>query len=729
MSLPFNQLYEFGEFRLDAREKILLRGDEPVELTPKGFELLCILVENHGRLLEKEELMEKIWSDSFVEESNLTFNIRQLRVILGDDAQYPKYIKTVRRHGYRFIADVRRVAGETPARIKNGTERAVPLHEPSPNEKTTAPETKKPGLPVLVVFAGFLVIALGAGAWYVRSVFRSGQGLLTTPFTAEKLSSNGKSNFTALSPDGKNLVYTNRAPNETESLWLRRLDTGENVELIPAVEAAHFDLEFSPDSGTLYYSVVPWQPGEPSGIYRISIRGGAPEKIADDIFGRLGISPDGARVTYNRCPRRQDENCSLYIADADGKNERKLVTRASPIYVGDSDFSPDGKRLAFAVGQARNKANEFGVWTIDLETGAEKELTSDKFYLITSLSWLPGNGGLLLTAFKFPDNNFRIWQLPEDGEAIALTKVSESYTFLSTDKEASQTAVIQMEENYRVRLVDFDNPSNIRFLADGGTAAFAPSGKVFYSSTMSGNHEIWTINPDGTNRRQLTNSKDEEYYPIVSPDGTALYFTSTRSGAAQVWRMKTDGTEQTQITRETGGYPLSITTNGEWLYYLHGIDRTLWRVSLNTGEEQLVLNKQNWLGFGRMQNWLGFGVSPDGTLAAYPEKQGDETVLIVAQIPGGQTVKTFRLPDKNMVLQQIGWMPDGSSPLYVSIDQNFENVILWKQPLGETTPRQIAALGNYAVSGYTLPVSPDGKTFAAVEQEIFSDVVLLKGLR
>ena len=110
MSLAVNHLYEFGEFRLDTREKILTRGGEPLELTPKGFELLSLLVENQGRLLGKDELMDKIWADSFVEEGNLTFNIRQLRKLLGDDAHRPKYIKTVRRHGYRFIAEVNPVS-------------------------------------------------------------------------------------------------------------------------------------------------------------------------------------------------------------------------------------------------------------------------------------------------------------------------------------------------------------------------------------------------------------------------------------------------------------------------------------------------------------------------------------------------------------------------------------------------------------------------------------------
>ena len=729
MSLPFNQIYEFGEFRLDPQERILTRAGEPVEITPKGFELLSLFVENHGRLLGKDELMDKIWADSFVDESNLTFTIRQLRVILGDDAHDPKYIKTVRRHGYRFIAEVRPSEKSPKLQTENLAAPGVHSREASPDEQATAPQNKKTRSRALLVSAFFLVIALGTGAWLTRRIFWPQATVLTAQFSAEKLSTNGKVNFAALSPDGKNLVYTNRAPNETEGIWLRRLETGENVELIPAAEANHYDLEFSPDGETLYFSAVPWQSGEQSGIFRVSLAGGAPQIIAAEVFGRIGISPDGARVTYNRCLRRDDEYCSLYIADADGKNERKLVTRAAPFYVGDSDFSPDGKRLAFTVGQARNKANEFGVWMLDLETGAESEFTPDKFYLITSLSWLPDASGLLLTAFKFPDNNFRIWQIPAGGEGAALTKVSESYTFLSTDQKANRIAAVQNKENYHLRLVDFANPSDIRFLADGGTAAFAPDGKVFFSSTMSGNHEIWSISPNGTNRRQLTNSKDEEYYPVVSPDGNTVYFASTRSGAAQVWRMKTDGTEQTQVTHKTGGFPLSITTNGEWLYYLHGVERTLWRVSLASGEEQMVLNKQNWLGFGSKQNWLGFGVSPDGSLAAYPEKQGDENILVVAQIPGGQTVKTFRLPDKKLVLQQIGWMPDGSSPLYVSIDQNFENVILWKQPLNEKAPRQIAALGNYAVSGFTLPVSPDGKTFAAVQQEIMFDVVLLKGLR
>src|SRR2546429_9980145 len=96
--------YEFGNFRLDPREKILFCDDKPVSLTPKVFDTLQVFVEHAGRLLEKDELMQKIWQDRFVEESNLTFNIKMLRRALKDDVRHPQFFGNVPRGGYRFIS-------------------------------------------------------------------------------------------------------------------------------------------------------------------------------------------------------------------------------------------------------------------------------------------------------------------------------------------------------------------------------------------------------------------------------------------------------------------------------------------------------------------------------------------------------------------------------------------------------------------------------------------------
>ncbi len=107
MSQPIKHLYEFGPFRLDAGERLLLRDGESVPLTPKAFDLLLALVEHHGRLLEKDELLKLVWPDAIVEEANLSYNISLIRKALSNGEDGQKYIETVPKRGYRFVAEVR----------------------------------------------------------------------------------------------------------------------------------------------------------------------------------------------------------------------------------------------------------------------------------------------------------------------------------------------------------------------------------------------------------------------------------------------------------------------------------------------------------------------------------------------------------------------------------------------------------------------------------------------
>lgn len=107
MSQQAKRLYEFGAFRLDAQERLLLRDGEIVPLTPKAFDMLLTLVENSGRLLGKQELMQRLWPDSFVEEGSLAQNVSLLRRVLGENPEGQKFIETVPRRGYRFIGSVR----------------------------------------------------------------------------------------------------------------------------------------------------------------------------------------------------------------------------------------------------------------------------------------------------------------------------------------------------------------------------------------------------------------------------------------------------------------------------------------------------------------------------------------------------------------------------------------------------------------------------------------------
>src|SRR6266568_7149566 len=105
-SLADGYLYRFGQFALDVRKRTVSRADSPVSLTPKAFDVLLFLVQNPNRLVTKEELLQAVWGDTFVEEGNLTQYISHLRKALGDNSEDTRLIVTIARKGYQFTADV-----------------------------------------------------------------------------------------------------------------------------------------------------------------------------------------------------------------------------------------------------------------------------------------------------------------------------------------------------------------------------------------------------------------------------------------------------------------------------------------------------------------------------------------------------------------------------------------------------------------------------------------------
>src|SRR5579863_65403 len=144
MSKQASQLYEFGPFRVDPRECLLLRDGQALALTPKAFETLLVLIQNAGHLLPKEELMKSIWPDSYVEEVNLSQNISMLRKALGDTAQGSRYIVTVPGRGYRFTEKVRSVPQQDDIVLASRSITQVVIdEESSPNPKPALPAAKR----------------------------------------------------------------------------------------------------------------------------------------------------------------------------------------------------------------------------------------------------------------------------------------------------------------------------------------------------------------------------------------------------------------------------------------------------------------------------------------------------------------------------------------------------------------------------------------------------------
>lgn len=140
------RFYEFGLFRIDTDERRILRDGKPLPLTPKVFDLLLFLVENRGHTIEKDELMQRIWGDTFVEENNLSRNISMLRKILGDDLRQSRYIKTVPKRGYRFEGAVQEILeDEETLIVERRTNYSLAFREEIQKDEFENAETRRRG--------------------------------------------------------------------------------------------------------------------------------------------------------------------------------------------------------------------------------------------------------------------------------------------------------------------------------------------------------------------------------------------------------------------------------------------------------------------------------------------------------------------------------------------------------------------------------------------------------
>jgi TolB-like protein/DNA-binding winged helix-turn-helix (wHTH) protein/Tfp pilus assembly protein PilF len=143
------RFFDFGRFRVDCRERVLLADGHPVSLTPKAFETLLYLVENSGHILEKDELLKQVWRDTFVEEGTLVQNISTLRRVLGDAPDGSAYIETIPRRGYRFAGAV--CTGE----LEPGSEEILP-----PVTMVGARRARRPGLIAALAIAAVSLVSL-----------------------------------------------------------------------------------------------------------------------------------------------------------------------------------------------------------------------------------------------------------------------------------------------------------------------------------------------------------------------------------------------------------------------------------------------------------------------------------------------------------------------------------------------------------------------------------------
>ncbi len=280
-SSKFSHYYSFGPFQLDPSKGTLRRDGELILLPPKVFDTLAFLVERHGEVVSKSEMMDAIWQGTFVEEGNLTQNVYVLRRTLGRAPDGREWIETVPRKGYLFVGDV-----ET---VSDGESKAV--GEPPSRSAYSMPSRS------IAVFAAVAVAILILGAAYLytfRSSDGSGPARSTRDLSLRKLTVSGDIGFPVISPDGASISYSRDG-----HLFVQSVDNDDAHEISLPPQMIAGQLQFSRDSRSIAFRDQRrfFLPGN---VYSVPLTGGTPQLLAKDVWGGFDFSPDGSMLSFVR---------------------------------------------------------------------------------------------------------------------------------------------------------------------------------------------------------------------------------------------------------------------------------------------------------------------------------------------------------------------------------------------------------------------------------------------
>jgi len=383
-------LYEFGQYVLDSEERVLLANGRPVHLPDKVFDTLLFLLQNSGRILTKDEMMKALWSESFVEESNLAKNISRLRKTLNtEDSQL---IETLPRRGYRFLGDVRQIDGDTNlvvrrnlrVRIKhsieseNGQQNGAELNGGGTlvlNSASTAGRSRNWKFLLPAIIAGVMAVggfvgysvrsrevrAGGSQAGPVRLTdhpkhdnhptwtkdgrirfarYASGEPAESIIMDADGSDQTVVKDFPNFaygrwSPDGKKVFFLKS--NEKTGIYVADAD-GSNEVLLP--DGGNHD--WSADSKKIVYQAKT-EAGD-ADIFIYSVESGETTNVtqAPSFDADPSLSPDGRQIVF---ASTRDGNAEIYLMNVDGTNVRRLTNH--PAWDNHPVFSPDGTVIAF----------------------------------------------------------------------------------------------------------------------------------------------------------------------------------------------------------------------------------------------------------------------------------------------------------------------------------------------------------------------------------------------
>jgi Tol biopolymer transport system component/DNA-binding winged helix-turn-helix (wHTH) protein len=726
MHNPVKQLLEFGPFRMDPERRLLWRGQEPIPLSPKAFDLLLVLTQRGGQVVLKDDLMKMLWPDTFVEESNLGQHVFLLRKALGERPQDHTYIVTVPGKGYRFAQTVRilpeedtiLVASHTRSRIviDRGTIDEKTIDQKTIDEKIAAdfiqrapdaglfPARELTALPGEMsspawrrrTIAGFVAAGALAGAVAVLA-FVHPEPMPRVGRTVQLTHSGRVEPYSRAVTDGPRVFFTERAGGTWNLAQVAEqggpstmIDTSVDHPELQDIDRVHGRL--------LVASLDERNSGSP--LWIVPASGGSGQRVGDLLVDSAVWSPDGKRIAYSR---RTD----LFVAGDDGSQPRKLLTASG--FVEYPRWSPDGNTLSFTVLDFATSTHS--VWETAADGSNPHRLSFGWKAPISRL----GEGECC--GDWSPDGRYFLFRSSRDGvESIWIFKNKKAWF------ERSQIAPVQLyaipnrlnepkfsADGRKIFFIDYrEKRELVRYDSQKGTfvpylggiparhISFSRDGQwVAYKSELDSS--LWRSRIDGSQALRLTFPPFDVLHSTWSPDGKKIAFEAN----ARLYVIPFEGGNPEQVLPDdVGASQPSWSPDGKSMLFNRGGNdhSSIWLLDLNSRHFEMIPDSETF----ESAHW-----SPDGKYAAACDHKDQKLMMF-----DFGTRKWEELSDGPPYGWGIRWSSDSKYVYYQHLsgdDQPIFRVRIGDRKIEQiTSSRQIlrADVLSYSMTGLTPDNSP-----------------------